>query len=245
VDPVGLEDGAEFSIFAANQPAFVGGFGDRALPGLSIDFSGRGWYRLRVRASGRAAARDLVVPEACESYRIDVWRADHAEPVALTHSATEPAAVRARRQADLRRWAAQGSEQIAEFLNRSHHAPGPRLSAEDQAALERGQDRLRTLAERLTAPEPVLGEGRSTTLELSIGRNSSSILTELPDGTQIQAEGEDFFEALCQLRLVLEASSRSLLCAGARRDGHPSSIHRQMAQGRPRATNWRLGPWCR
>jgi hypothetical protein len=148
MDPVGLEDGAEFSIFAANQPAFVGGFGDRALPGLSIDFSGRGWYRLRVRASGRAAARDLVVPEACESYRIDVWRADHAEPVALTHSATEPAAVRARRQADLRRWAAQGSEQIAEFLNRSHHAPGPRLSAEDQAALERGQDRLRTLAER-------------------------------------------------------------------------------------------------
>lgn len=146
-DLVGLEDGAELSVFAANKPAFVGGFGDRALPGTSIDFSGPGWYRLRVRASGRAVARDLVVDEACESYRIDVWRADHAEPLALTHSVTEPAAARARRLADLGR-AVQGSEHLAEFLNRSRRAAGPRLSAEDQAALERGQDRLRVLAER-------------------------------------------------------------------------------------------------
>lgn len=149
--PVELDasvDAAEFSIFAVNQPAFVGGFGDASAPNRSIDLSGPGWYRIRVRASGRARARDLVVKEPVESYRIDVWRADYAQPLALTHSVTEPAAVRARRVADLRQRASQGSNRLAGFLNRSQHVPAPRLSAEEQAAVDRGQDRLRDLAAR-------------------------------------------------------------------------------------------------
>jgi hypothetical protein len=142
------DDAAEFSIFAVNQPAFVGGFGDAAVPSKSIDFSGPGWYRLRIRASGRTTARDLVVEEPVEYYRINLWRAGYTEPRALTKLVTESTAARARRDANLRRSAAQGSERIAQFLNRSQHPPARRLGAEDQAALTRGQDRLRELAAR-------------------------------------------------------------------------------------------------
>lgn len=49
------DDAAELSVFAANQPAFVGGFADAALPDRRIDRSGPGWYRLRVRATGQLA----------------------------------------------------------------------------------------------------------------------------------------------------------------------------------------------
>ena len=142
------DDAAEFSIFAANQPAFVGGFGDAALPSRSLDLSGPGWYRLRVRASGRAMARDLVVGVPVENYQVDVWRADHGQPLALTPSVTEPAASRARRGADLRQQTSQRSKVLAEFLSRSHHTSAPRLSAEDQGVLDRAQDRLRELAAR-------------------------------------------------------------------------------------------------
>jgi hypothetical protein len=53
VELAGSDDAAEFSIFAVNQPAFVGGFGDASSPSRIIELSGPGWYRLRVCASGR------------------------------------------------------------------------------------------------------------------------------------------------------------------------------------------------
>ena len=149
--PVDLDesdDAAEFSIFAVNRPAFVGGFDDAALRSKSIDFAGPEWYRLRLHASGRTAARDLVVKEPVENYRIDLWRASYTEPLALTRSVTESAAARARRDANMKRSAAQRSERLAQFLNRSQHPPARQLSAEDRAALTRGQDRLRELAAR-------------------------------------------------------------------------------------------------
>jgi hypothetical protein len=89
-----------------------------------------------------------VVKEPVEYYRIDLWRAGYAEPWALTRSVTESAAARARRNASMRQSAAQGSERLAQFLNRSQHPPARRLGAEDQAALTRGQHRLRELAAR-------------------------------------------------------------------------------------------------
>ena len=79
--------------------------------------------------------------------------------------------------------------------------------------------------------EVELQGGGSAALELRVG-SEFSILARLPDGANAQGAGEDLFEALCELRTILESSGQRLLCAGARRDVHPSSMQRQAAQGR-------------
>jgi hypothetical protein len=44
--------------------------------------------------------------------------------------------------------------------------------------------------------------------------------------------GEDFFEALIELRLELEKHGYQLLCRGARPNVHPSGLSRSMSRGR-------------
>jgi hypothetical protein len=77
----------------------------------------------------------------------------------------------------------------------------------------------------------ILGAAQPASLELRMS-GESYILARLPDGESVEGTGEDFFEALDDLRMTLEARGRHLLCAGARKDVHPSSMQRQAEQGR-------------
>ncbi|WP_051433185.1 hypothetical protein [Promicromonospora kroppenstedtii] len=77
----------------------------------------------------------------------------------------------------------------------------------------------------------LLGEQRPATLTLRTGVDCL-ISAELPGGTTIDGSGGDFYEALRELRLIVESSGRLLLCAGSRRDVHPSAMQRQWTQGR-------------
>jgi hypothetical protein len=78
----------------------------------------------------------------------------------------------------------------------------------------------------------LLGEGRLATFELHTDGGECHVLAKLPDGTDVRGAGEDYFEALCDLRATLETRGRRLLCAGARMDVHPSSMARQLVLGR-------------
>jgi hypothetical protein len=89
-EPSGWEDVAEFSVLVRDKPAYIGGFNQDFRTTPDIGTAGPGWYRLRVHARGRATAPDLVVTEPTEDYLVQVWRADHAEPLALTESVTQP-----------------------------------------------------------------------------------------------------------------------------------------------------------
>jgi hypothetical protein len=83
------EDVAELSVLVRDKPAYVGGFSQDHLTASRIDAAGPGWYRLRVRAKGRAVAPDLVVTEPTEEYLIQVWRAAPSEPIALPGSVAQ------------------------------------------------------------------------------------------------------------------------------------------------------------
>lgn len=125
----GADDVAELSVLVTQRPATISGYEDVAPSNQRFDRWGLGWYRLRVHATGRDVAPDLVVEEPVETYRIDVWRADHAEPVALTASVTEPEEVRARRRADAARAIARMDEQLAVFRTRRSQVPELRLTS--------------------------------------------------------------------------------------------------------------------
>ena len=84
------EDIAEFSVLVRGEPAYVGGFSQDYGTIPRIGSAAPGWYRLRVHATGRSVAPDLVVDEPTEEYLIQVWRASPAEPLALTDTVTEP-----------------------------------------------------------------------------------------------------------------------------------------------------------
>lgn len=77
----------------------------------------------------------------------------------------------------------------------------------------------------------LLDEELPAELHLRVG-NEFSILVELPDGSAVEGSGQDFFEALCEVRRTLELGGRRLLCAGARRNVYPSAMQRQWTQGR-------------
>jgi hypothetical protein len=81
-------------------------------------------------------------------------------------------------------------------------------------------------------------------------------VAELPDGVRMtlradglgewSAPGEDFFDALCNLRLGLEAGGLRICVTGARVDAYPSGMSRDMGGGqmvyllRPRGLVGRL-----
>jgi hypothetical protein len=48
----------------------------------------------------------------------------------------------------------------------------------------------------------------------------------------ISVQASDYFEALCQIRLQLEAQQIQLLCYGASKNVYPSGMARDMGQGR-------------
>jgi hypothetical protein len=47
----------------------------------------------------------------------------------------------------------------------------------------------------------------------------------------ISVQASDYFEALCQIRLQLEAQQMQLLCYGASKNVYPSGMARDMGQG--------------
>ncbi len=55
--------------------------------------------------------------------------------------------------------------------------------------------------------------------------------TSLPSKESYFFEDTDLFQCLLSLRKVLEVENKYILCNGARRDAHPSSMTRQMAGG--------------
>jgi hypothetical protein len=77
----------------------------------------------------------------------------------------------------------------------------------------------------------LLGEDEPAVLHLHAG-DDCSVVVELPDGRTVDGAGPDFYEALCQVRVILRQAGRTLLCAGARRDVHPSRTQRQAVRAR-------------
>jgi hypothetical protein len=65
----------------------------------------------------------------------------------------------------------------------------------------------------------------------AVDRNCTVIL-ELAGLPVMEGEGFDFFEALCIVRLVLEAQGHLLACDGGRENAFPSQMQRQMGRGR-------------
>jgi len=53
-----------------------------------------------------------------------------------------------------------------------------------------------------------------------------------PDREMLAFSGDDLFECLCQLRLVLEKDNMKILCNGARTDAWPSNMSRDMGGAR-------------
>nr|WSX54237.1 hypothetical protein OG409_38240 [Streptomyces sp. NBC_00974] len=49
-----------------------------------------------------------------------------------------------------------------------------------------------------------------------------TLLVDDPQGHDYHGEGQDLFEALCQVREEMEADSLMLCCNGARKNAHPS-----------------------
>jgi hypothetical protein len=77
----------------------------------------------------------------------------------------------------------------------------------------------------------LLGEDEPAVLHLDAG-DDCFVVVELPDGRTVDGAGPDFYEALCQVRVILRQAGRTLLCAGARRDVHPSRMQRQAVRAR-------------
>jgi len=68
--------------------------------------------------------------------------------------------------------------------------------------------------------------------ELSYDEDSQSCILSLTYRDQtISVQASDYFEALCQIRLQLEAQQIQLLCYGASRNVYPSGMARDMGQG--------------
>lgn len=67
-----------------------------------------------------------------------------------------------------------------------------------------------------------------------------TLTVDLGDGSVVEAEDEDLYEALRAIRLQLESSGLRLCCQGALANVFPSGMARQMAGGR-RAYRLRSG----
>jgi hypothetical protein len=61
---------------------------------------------------------------------------------------------------------------------------------------------------------------------------SISAQLKIPDEPSASFYGDDLFECMKSIRTYLEARSILLLCNGARVDGYPSQMSRQMGQAR-------------
>ena len=68
--------------------------------------------------------------------------------------------------------------------------------------------------------------------ELSYDEESEPCILSFTHRDQtISVEASDYFEALCQIRLQLEAQQIQLLCYGASKNVYPSGMARDMGQG--------------
>jgi hypothetical protein len=61
--------------------------------------------------------------------------------------------------------------------------------------------------------------------------DSCSLLCKYRD-RQLEATADDFFQALCEVRVQLEAEGLLLFCYGGSLNVYPSAMSRQMAAGR-------------
>jgi len=73
-------------------------------------------------------------------------------------------------------------------------------------------------------------EERATLIEDELGE--SCTLKLIWRGREATANADDFFEALCTIRLQLEAEGLLLFCYGASLNVYPSGMGRSMASGK-------------
>lgn len=73
------EDVVEFTAVATGEPVTLHGATEFALGDVVIDSQGAAEVRVRLSATGRGLARDLVVDEACERYLVQLWPAKVGE----------------------------------------------------------------------------------------------------------------------------------------------------------------------
>ncbi len=119
------------------SPSVVGGQ-DVVSPSARINTAGPGWYRLRVHASGRGNATDLVVTEAVERYLVHAWPQEYAEPmpIALTRMSAEPAT------------AARQALEMLDLELSPDITIDPERAARVNARLQKARDTLQRLSER-------------------------------------------------------------------------------------------------
>jgi hypothetical protein len=75
-------------------------------------------------------------------------------------------------------------------------------------------------------------DGTTKECTIEFVSNNSRLVLSGAEFSPIAVEGADLFESLIKLRLALEPDGFKVLCAGARKDVHPSGMSRQMSGGR-------------